>query len=77
MASHSILSRSSQFTNALQLGNDIFALPSDEIVPNVCQCSDFHLALRVAVLCTHMREQGDVIELEEARIDLWFIREDV
>jgi hypothetical protein len=64
-------------TILLQLGNHVFALPGEEIVSNIGQCSDFHLALRIAVLRTHMREQGDVIELEEVRIDLWFVREDV
>jgi hypothetical protein len=64
-------------TILLQLGNHVFALPGEEIVSNIGQCSDFHLALRIAVLRTHMRKQGDIIELEEARVDLWFVREDV
>lgn len=52
--------------------------PSDsEKVPQICQRTDFHLSLSVLVFCTHVRDQRDIWELEESRVDLRFVRKHI
>ena len=65
--------RKLQFRLHLELDYQVLAHAGSQEVPQVRQGTHFHLALRILVLRTHVRQERDVGELQEARVDLGLI----
>jgi hypothetical protein len=59
------------------LGDNVCSFPLNQEISEIREGLHFHLMLRVSVLRAHVREEGNVRELEEPRVNLGFVRIDI
>ena len=60
-----------------ELRHDVVASTFGEISTQVGQSTNLHLALRFLCFGTHVREERCLWEVEEPRVDMWFVWVDV